>query len=411
MRADTKTISIHASPNKVVRFLADPENLPRWAVDFAKSVRSENGRWYVQTGAGEIGIRIVSDQATGVIDFWMSAAPGVEALAASRVVPRGCESEYTFTQFQPPGMTDETFQKNVMALEHELTVLKVSCRGGVSAVTPTRLSLPDEPRLGELVQAARAGDHDALGELVGVLVDDVYRLALRITANRADAEDASQEIMIKVITRLDSFRGEASVRTWTYRIAVRHLLDRNKSRVEALSLDFERFGADLLHGLQPAALPEEPLVTEEVKLGCTLAMLTCLDRDHRVAYVLGEVFDLPGETAASIAGVTEEAHRQRLSRARRQLEAFTESYCGLVNANAPCGCDRRVARAIELGRVRRENLALATHPRRELAARVREMEELHATAALMRSHPDYAAPERLVERIREVLTTRGGILQ
>ena len=66
--------------------------------------------------------------------------------------------------------------------------------------------------------------------------DDVYRLALRMTAHPEDAEDASQEILIKVITHLEGFRGESSVRTWAYRIAVRHMLDRKKSRVEELAL-------------------------------------------------------------------------------------------------------------------------------------------------------------------------------
>jgi hypothetical protein len=170
--------------------------------------------------------------------------------------------------------------------------------------------------------------------------------------------------------------------------------------------------ADLLDGLAPSAEAEDPLAVEEVKLGCTLAMLTCLDREHRLAYVLGEVFDLPGDTAAEIAAVSPEVFRQRLSRARRTLEAFTESYCSLVNANAPCSCDRRVRRAIELGRVQPHSLALARHPRRSPALQgVREMETLHATAALFRSHPDYAAPEALPARILEVIATSApGIL-
>lgn len=124
MRADTRTISIDASPRKIVHFLADPRNLPRWAVGFAKAIREEGERWFVQTGAGEVSIRIASDEATGVVDFWMSPAPGIEALAASRVMPRGEGSEFAFTQFQAPGMPDDVFQKNVKALEHELTVLK-----------------------------------------------------------------------------------------------------------------------------------------------------------------------------------------------------------------------------------------------------------------------------------------------
>src|SRR5882757_40488 len=124
MRADTKTISIDANPKTIVRFLADPRNLPRWAIGFAKSVREENGGWVVQTGTGEAAVRIASDEVAGVVDFWVSPIPGVEVLAASRVVPRGSGSEYMFTQFQSVGMPDDAFQKSVKALEHELAVLK-----------------------------------------------------------------------------------------------------------------------------------------------------------------------------------------------------------------------------------------------------------------------------------------------
>lgn len=124
MRADTKTISIEAAPHKVVQFLADLQNLPRWAVGFAKAVRREGDRWYVKTAAGEVGVRVSADPRSGIVDFWISPAPGVEALAASRAIPRGRKTEYIFTQFQAPGMIDEAFHQSVKALEHELTVLK-----------------------------------------------------------------------------------------------------------------------------------------------------------------------------------------------------------------------------------------------------------------------------------------------
>jgi len=124
MRADTQAISIEAQPQKVFRFLADIRNLPRWAVGFAKAVRQEDGRWYVATADGEVPVRIDADERRGVVDFWLTVAPGVEALAASRVVPRGGGSEYTFTQFQAPGMPAEVFEGNVKAVRHELHVLK-----------------------------------------------------------------------------------------------------------------------------------------------------------------------------------------------------------------------------------------------------------------------------------------------
>lgn len=123
MRADTKSVSIDAGAGEVFRFLVNPANLPRWAVGFAKSVREEAGRWYVRTGAGEVGLRIEADEKLGVVDFWITAGE-VEALAASRVLPRQAGCEYVFTQFQAPGMPDDAFAQSVKALQHELAVLK-----------------------------------------------------------------------------------------------------------------------------------------------------------------------------------------------------------------------------------------------------------------------------------------------
>lgn len=256
-----------------------------------------------------------------------------------------------------------------------------------------------EAELCAAVEDAKAGDRAAFEVVVRAVQDDVYRLALRMLGCPDDARDACQEILVKIVTRLGSFRGESSLRTWSYRIAVRHLLDRRKSRVEALALSFERFGADLLDGLA-AEGTDDPLMAEEVKLGCSLAMLTCLDRDQRIAYVLADVFDLPNEEAAALCGVSEETYRQRLSRARRALEAFTTSYCGLVNPRAACRCDQRIVRAQELGRIQRGQPRLARSGAAEVA---REMETLHATARLMRSHPRYEAPADVIQVIQAAL--------
>ena len=124
MRADTKSIFIQAAPGKVQEFLASPQNLPRWAVGFAKAVRSDRGTWLVTTGGGEMGIRIETDLHSGVVDYFMSPAPGGEMAARSRVVPNGAGAEYCFTQFQVPDMPDDVFEKNIRAVEHELTVLR-----------------------------------------------------------------------------------------------------------------------------------------------------------------------------------------------------------------------------------------------------------------------------------------------
>jgi len=75
-----------------------------------------------------------------------------------------------------------------------------------------------------LVVRAKEGDQNSLEELVRNIQDLVYGLALRMLSHPADAEDATQEILVKVVTHLGSFRQESAFTTWVYRIASNHLL-------------------------------------------------------------------------------------------------------------------------------------------------------------------------------------------
>src|SRR6266478_6135580 len=162
------------------------------------------------------------------------------------------------------------------------------------------------PTIEELARRAVDGDGDAVHHLVRALQDDVHGLALRMLWNREDAEDATQEILVRVVTRLSQFDFRSRLKTWVYRVAVNYILDVKKSPVERMHLNFERFAEDLAEGLSSDGPTdaERSLLTEEVKIGCTLGMLQCLDRPHRIAYVLGEILDLPGPEAADALGIT-----------------------------------------------------------------------------------------------------------
>jgi RNA polymerase sigma factor (sigma-70 family) len=132
----------------------------------------------------------------------------------------------------------------------------------------------------ELVARAVDGDKAALEEVVRLLQDPLYRLALRMTWRPADAEDATQEILIRVVTRLASWRGEAELLTWAYRIGVNYLLNlRRKTPREAEQLSLDEFRADLADGLADADYqgPEAAVLAEEVRLSRTQSML------HRAA--------------------------------------------------------------------------------------------------------------------------------
>jgi hypothetical protein len=143
-------------------------------------------------------------------------------------------------------------------------------------------------------------------------------------------------------------------------------------------------------------------------------MLQCLDRPQRVAYILGEVFQLPSETGAAVCDTTPTAYRKRLSRARTKVRAFVAEHCGIVNPDAPCRCTRRVDAAIRAGRIDPAAPTFVGHPSLaappSITAAVAEMEDLHDAAALFRSHPDFAAPERVTQAVVQVVTSRAPTL-
>src|SRR2546422_294768 len=261
-----------------------------------------------------------------------------------------------------------------------------------------------EESLEEVVRRARDGDRESLERLVSGIQDRIYGLAVRMLWHPEDARDATQEILVRIVTRLGTFRGESSFSTWAHRVAANYLLTARKSRLEQQGYTFQRFGEDLDEGLSDApavrATGETVLLLEEVKIGCTLGMLSCLDRPHRLAYILGEILEIDGPEAAHILEVDATTFRKRLSRARSDIVAFTKAKCGLISPDRPCRCRRRVRRALELGRIDPQHLLFASDPVKAkrfpaILAEIRRLEEARRAVALYRSHPDFKAPEAI----------------
>jgi len=267
--------------------------------------------------------------------------------------------------------------------------------------------------LEQLARLAQAGNMEALERLVERIQDKVYGLALRMLWSAEDARDATQEILIRVITRLGSFRGESKFTTWVYRVAANYLRDARKSRLEEQRYTFERFGDELDEGLSDAPIQtgqpiDEVLLLEEIKIGCTLGMLLCLDRAHRLAYVLGEILEIESAEAAEILDITPAAFRKRLSRARADIVDFMKKKCGLVNPGNPCRCRRRVNHALKLGRINPGQLLFAQDAEQaarfpEALSEIRKLEGARACAALYRSHPDFAIAESFAPFVRRLI--------
>lgn len=171
-----------------------------------------------------------------------------------------------------------------------------------------------------------------------------------------------------------------------------YILDVRKSVVERLHLSFERFAEDLTGGLdlEAPAETEHSLLIEEVKVACTLGMLQCLDRPHRLAYVLGEILELSGPEAAEVLDMSPNLFRKRLQHAREATLSFTRRYCGLASDTAPCSCNRQMPAALRARKIRQDYCDFAAAPSSFQQTRdlVRQVDEARWALQVHRtSHP------------------------
>lgn len=206
-----------------------------------------------------------------------------------------------------------------------------------------------------LVGKATAGDKKALETLVAGMQDIVFNLSLRMLGTFADAEDATQDILLKMITHLSSFRGDSLFTTWVFSIAANHLKNYKKHMFAHYPLSFEYYGDDIENG-KIQDVPdltqsvEKDILAEELKMSCTNVMLQCLDAESRCIFILGTMFKIDSRIAGDILGMTPDAYRQRLSRIRKKMADFLGQYCGEYGSGK-CKCKDRVNYAIQSHRI------------------------------------------------------------
>jgi RNA polymerase sigma factor (sigma-70 family) len=257
---------------------------------------------------------------------------------------------------------------------------------------------------GELIRSIQAGSQDALEALIRRHQGWIYNLARRMVYYGNEAEDVTQEILIKVITKISTFDGRSSVRTWLYRIVVNHILNMKRARGELAEWTFERYANELAR-TPDEDLPDQrsmpvdvQLLVDEARMSCTAGVLLCLDREQRLVFILGEVFGVPDTVGGELLDTTRENFRQKLSRARRDLYSFLQNKCGLVNTANPCRCAKKTRTFMRFGFVDPNNLLFAqSHVTRmkDLAGQTYEqLDALDASyAALQREHPFHDSPD------------------
>ena len=272
------------------------------------------------------------------------------------------------------------------------------------------MNLFSNEELMDLIEKATAGDKPSLEAVLFSVQDLVFNLSLRMLGTFPDAEDASQDTLVKVITHLSSFRGESSFSTWVFRIAVNHLKNYRKHMFAKLPLSFEFYGDDIRNGkLQD--LPDlsqnvdKAILAEELKLSCANVMLQCLDPESRCIFILGTMFRVDSQIAGDILGITPEAYRQRLFRVRKKMADFLSEYCGEYGKGS-CRCINRVNYAIQNRRIAPHQLDFTTAKPSCVAMEVTAaMEEIDGYSQQFSFCRMYQSTEGLKKMIRDFLNS------
>ncbi|MCI9146852.1 MAG: RNA polymerase sigma factor [Hungatella sp.] len=259
-----------------------------------------------------------------------------------------------------------------------------------------------------LIDQAVAGDKHSLEIVLGGIQDLVFNLSLRMLGTFSDAEDASQDILLKVMTHLSSFKKESRFSTWVFAIAVNHLKNYKKHMFAQYPLNFEYYGDDILHA-KIEEVPdltqdvEKAVLAQELKLSCTNVMLQCLDTESRCIFILGTMFQVDSRIAGDILGITPQAYRQRLSRVRKKMADFLREYCGEYGTGN-CRCEKRVNYAIQNHRIHPSSLdfhnAVPKKVVLDVTAAMEEIDDISQEFSFCRT---YESPERLKRFVEDFL--------
>lgn len=229
----------------------------------------------------------------------------------------------------------------------------------------------NEPDDLALVSQACAGSREAAGQLVRRHQRFIYNLALKLLREPNDAADLTQEVLVKMLTKLSQFEAKSSFRTWLYRIVMNHFLSTQRRGSE--TTNFADLGAfiDTVHNTEEMTAEEQDAYKDHiltVRNKCMASTLLCLSREQRIVLILGGVFNIRSPIAAQLLDMTPENFRKQLSRAKHDLYQFMDDKCGLIDPHNPCRCHKKTKGFIKEGKVDSETVRFTREARETIGS-------------------------------------------
>ena len=262
--------------------------------------------------------------------------------------------------------------------------------------------------LNDQIEQALSGEKKALESIVEEVKDLIYNLSLKMLLFPEDAEDATQEILIKMITHLSTFQRKSSFQTWVYRIASNYLIsEKSKKGYRAKRISFDDYANQIDSGQSEKVMytnneGEISLFEEEVKVSCTHGLLHCLNPTNRLIYILGDILGFNSVEAAKILEITPASFRKQLSRSREKVRNFLTAKCGLINSDNPCRCKRKVDFLIDQEMIDPKALRFAHHTNRSIDL-INKIDFLDKSLSVFRSVPALEAPEEVLNEVKQMI--------
>ncbi|TGM31976.1 RNA polymerase sigma factor [Leptospira biflexa] len=263
-----------------------------------------------------------------------------------------------------------------------------------------------------LIEKARTGDRRALETLLKGVQSWIYNVIRRILLNPEEAEDATQEVLFKLATNLAAYDpNRASFKTWAYRITVNYALNAKRGKLEELTTGFSGYANELKQmpdievPTDELSNPENKILVEEAKASCTLGMLLCLDREQRISLLMADIMGLSDKESAEIIGISHDAFRKRLSRARQDLYKFMDDKCGLINTSNPCRCSKKMKSFQNHGWIDAKNPRFSAPHVQRVKEQIQilncEDEDFQRREyqEIFRDHPYFETPSKILEEL------------
>lgn len=253
---------------------------------------------------------------------------------------------------------------------------------------------------------------EELTRLLEEIKNQIFNLSIRMLSNVQLAEDATQDILLKIINQIDTLKDENKFEPWALTIAKNYLLNVIKEDSRFKRISFEVMEKDCNIPMNEFYLNDIPDLDKnkmliELKISCSQAMLMCLSKEERYIYILSSMFELNSVNGSAIMEITPDNYRQKLHRAKLRLKNFLENNCGLINKSATCKCNKRLDYAISNGRISKERLTFTEEKylsdEMNIKSFIEMMEKYEDYSDVFTQNPQYVMPEeKALPLLREI---------